>query len=121
MIQFHHVQITVPEESLEEAKGFYCEVMGFQNLERPQSLHQLAGLWLAVGNLQLHVRAKPCLDRNLISDHVAYQVEDLEYWRNKISATGLEIKESIPIPGMDRFEFRDPFGNRIEILSLNDV
>jgi hypothetical protein len=24
--------------------------------------------------------------------------------------------EGIPVPGFDRFEFRDPFGNRVELL-----
>ena len=29
---------------------------------------------------------------------------------------GIEVVEGIPIPGYDRFEFRDPFGNRVEFM-----
>jgi SAM-dependent methyltransferase len=37
-------------------------------------------------------------------------------WRQRLSEAGLEILESIPIPGFDRFETRDPFGNRLEFI-----
>jgi hypothetical protein len=31
-----------------------------------------------------------------------------------LAALGIEATEGVPIPGYDRFEFRDPFGNRVE-------
>lgn len=31
---------------------------------------------------------------------------------------GIEIIECVPIPGIKRFEFRDPFGNRVECTQL---
>jgi hypothetical protein len=33
-----------------------------------------------------------------------------------LAAAGMEILDGIPIPGHDRFEFRDPFGNRVELI-----
>lgn len=48
--------------------------------------------------------------------HVAYLVADLEAWREKLTTTGCAVKEGIQIPGYERFEFRDPFGNRVEFL-----
>ena len=48
--------------------------------------------------------------------HVAYEVTDLFGWKVKLTALGIEVRESIPIPGYDRFEFRDPFGNRMELM-----
>jgi hypothetical protein len=27
-----------------------------------------------------------------------------------------EVIDSVPLPGHDRFEFRDPFGNRVEFI-----
>jgi hypothetical protein len=29
---------------------------------------------------------------------------------------GIEIGDSVPIPGYARFEIRDPFGNRVEFI-----
>jgi len=33
-----------------------------------------------------------------------------------LEAAGIHIGVSVPIPGFARFEFRDPFGNRVEII-----
>jgi hypothetical protein len=38
-------------------------------------------------------------------------------WRARLAAAGVTILDSVPIPGFDRFEFRDPFGNRVEMIA----
>jgi hypothetical protein len=43
--------------------------------------------------------------------------DDLAAWRTRLVAHGTTILESVPIPGYDRFECRDPFGNRLEVLA----
>jgi hypothetical protein len=43
-------------------------------------------------------------------------VDDASAWRNKLREQGLATLDSIAIPGFDRFEFRDPFGNRVELI-----
>jgi hypothetical protein len=48
-------------------------------------------------------------------------VNDLRGCREKLQAAGIEPKDGIPIPGYDRFEFRDPFGNRVEFLEQTSV
>uniref|UniRef100_UPI000AD98EA2 VOC family protein n=1 Tax=Bacillus sp. JCM 19041 TaxID=1460637 RepID=UPI000AD98EA2 len=48
--------------------------------------------------------------------HIAYLVEDVNFWREELQDINISIGESIPIPGYDRFECRDPFGNRIEFI-----
>jgi catechol 2,3-dioxygenase-like lactoylglutathione lyase family enzyme len=47
---------------------------------------------------------------------VAYQVSDIRAWRAKVSEAGFATKDQPLIPGYDRFQFRDPFGNMIEIM-----
>jgi catechol 2,3-dioxygenase-like lactoylglutathione lyase family enzyme len=58
------------------------------------------------------------LPQNRGKAHIAYAVADLPAWREHLAGQGVEIVESIALPGMDRFECRDPFGNRMEFLSL---
>lgn len=41
---------------------------------------------------------------------------DLAGWWERLAGEGVEIVEAVPIPGYDRFELRDPFGNRIELI-----
>jgi catechol 2,3-dioxygenase-like lactoylglutathione lyase family enzyme len=50
---YSHVAISVTD--LETARDFYCEVLGFEELPRPD--FGFPGLWLRVGSLQLHLAA----------------------------------------------------------------
>lgn len=69
---------------------------------------------MQVGDRQLHIGTEEGVDRTLTKAHIAYEVDDLESWRRKLQTEGLEIAEPPEVPGYERFEFRDPFGNRIE-------
>ena len=60
------------------------------------------------------------VDRHKTKAHLAYQVTDLASWRKKLAEHGISVLESIPIPGYDRFELRDPFGNRVEMIERKD-
>ena len=42
--------------------------------------------------------------------------ENLEEVKEYLKVKGVEIKKEIQIPGINRFSFYDPFGNRIEFL-----
>jgi hypothetical protein len=56
------------------------------------------------------------VDRRLTKAHIAYEITDLSGWKAKFTALGIEVMEGKPIPGYNRFEFRDPFGNRVEFM-----
>lgn len=114
----HHVQITIPQGMEEEARAFYCGVLGLTEIEKPESLRSRGGFWVQVGGRQLHIGTEEGVDRLQTKAHVAYQVDDIEAWRERLKAAGITAEESIPIPGYDRFEFRDPFGNRVEMISV---
>jgi catechol 2,3-dioxygenase-like lactoylglutathione lyase family enzyme len=112
----HHVQITVPIGTEEEARHFYCQTLGLPEVSKPATLMRRGGLWLQVGDRQVHIGVEDGVDRRLTKGHIAYEVTDLNGWKAKLTALGIEVLGTIPIPGYDRFEFRDPFGNRVELL-----
>lgn len=112
----HHVQITVPPGQVEAARAFYCGVLGLPEMPRPESVLEIPGFWMQVGGQEVHVRSEPDFDRLLTKAHIAYRVDDLEGWKQTLAAAGIETLPSIPLPGYDRFEFRDPFGNRVEFI-----
>jgi catechol 2,3-dioxygenase-like lactoylglutathione lyase family enzyme len=111
-----HVQITVPANAVAEARAFYCGVLGLREVEKPAALQERGGFWLQVGDRQVHVATEEGVERHATRAHVAYAVTDLARWRARLAAAGVEILEGIPIPGHARFEFRDPFGNRVEMI-----
>lgn len=116
--RLHHVQITIPHDAEQQARDFYCGVLGLPEIAKPPSLIGRGGFWLMLGDMEIHVgiEDKDKDVRQQTKAHLAYQVDDLQHWREVITAQGLPITDAIPIPGYDRFECRDPFGNRMEFI-----
>lgn len=112
----HHAQITIPLGEEDRAREFYCDVLGLKEIPKPESLQGRGGFWLGIGAFQIHVGTEKDFDRAKTKAHLAYQVNDLATWGEKLTEIGIKILEGVPIPGYDRFEFRDPFGNRVEFL-----
>jgi catechol 2,3-dioxygenase-like lactoylglutathione lyase family enzyme len=112
----HHVLVTIPRGTEEEARRFYSGILGLPEIEKPASLSGRGGLWLQIGDHQLHIGVEDGVDRLSTKAHVAYDVVDLSGWKANLAALGIEVAEGIPIPGYHRLEFRDPFGNRVEFL-----
>ena len=116
IVGIHHVQITVPKGCEPEAREFFCNVLGLTEIDKPDSLKPRGGFWLAVGDRQVHVGTEDGVDRHATKAHIAYAVSDLEVWRAKLSKCNIATEDGIQIPGYVRFEFRDPFGNRVEMI-----
>jgi catechol 2,3-dioxygenase-like lactoylglutathione lyase family enzyme len=116
----HHVQITIPRGLEAEAQRFYCQFLGLPEVRKPESLAGRGGLWCQAGDLQLHIGVEDGVDRSATKSHIAYAVCGLDAWRSKLAAAGIEILDGIPIPGYARFEFRDPFGNRVEFIERTE-
>jgi len=116
IIGLHHAQITIPKGLEPEGKAFYCDLLGLKELEKPEALKGRGGFWLQVGKSEVHVGTESYVDRMATKAHLAYKVENLAYWRSLLEQHDVEILDSVPIPGYERFEFRDPFGNRVEMI-----
>jgi catechol 2,3-dioxygenase-like lactoylglutathione lyase family enzyme len=116
ILGLHHAQITIPEGSEDAARDFYCRLLGLEETEKPESLAGRGGLWLQAGDRQVHLGVENGVDRNATKAHLAYEVGDLSLARRTLAAEGHEAFDPPRIPGYERFEIRDPFGNRIEFI-----
>lgn len=116
IVGLHHTQITVPRGAEAQARQFYCGTLGLAELGKPAALQGRGGFWLQVGDCQVHVGTEDGVDHAASQAHVAYQVTDIATWRRRLQQHGITILDGVPIPGYERFEFRDPFGNRIELI-----
>lgn len=119
ILSVHHVQILVNREQEKEARNFYSKVLGLTIIPKPPALAKRGGFWLDVGGSQVHVGLEDPESIYPSRAHVAYQVKNLEEMRDRLTKEKIPCKDGIPIPGMKRFEIRDPFGNRVEFLQLN--
>lgn len=116
IIGLHHAQITIPAGAEEQGRQFYCQLLELSEIEKPDALKGRGGFWLQVGDRQVHVGTEEGVNRLATKAHLAYHVTDVEVWRKRLQAHGIEILEGVPIPGYQRFEVRDPFGNRMEFI-----
>jgi catechol 2,3-dioxygenase-like lactoylglutathione lyase family enzyme len=115
----HHAQITIPKGAEEEARLFYCGLLGLEEIPKPDALAGRGGFWLQVDDRQIHIGVEDNVERSRSKAHIAYLVDNLENCRTLLSQQNIEILDGIPIPGYSRFEFRDPFGNRVEFLQAD--
>jgi catechol 2,3-dioxygenase-like lactoylglutathione lyase family enzyme len=116
----HHAQITIPTAQESAAREFYCTFLGLREIDKPEPIRARGGFWLNAGTIQVHVSLEDGVDRAKTKAHVAYLVSDLGGWRARLAARGIEAKDGTPIPGYERFEFRDPFGNRVEFIQTQE-
>lgn len=111
----NHVQVTAPREREAEAKAFYGGVLGLREIAKPPVLAARGGAWYALGEQQLHLGLEDDFTPTR-KGHPALVVTDLAAVRARLEAAGSPVKVDAQIAGYDRFETRDPFGNRLEFM-----
>ena len=118
MIQFvrlDHVLLCIPEGKKDEARAFYSQVLG---LDEIPGNHPSGAMWFQIADIQLHIREEA--GGNYSKRHPAFEVANLIEAKQALTAKGLAIEYSSEIDGRQRFFFRDPFDNRIELLQFVD-
>lgn len=120
LIGLHHGQVSIPVGAEDEAKDFYCGLLGLLEIPKPESLKGRGGFWVQLGSIQIHFGAENGINRQATKSHLAYQASGISHWKESLARKGIEILDGIPIPGYERFEFRDPFGNRVEFIEPLD-
>ena len=116
ILKLHHADIIIPRGSEDLAREFYCNFLGFQEIEKPQSLKKNGGVWLLAGEIQIHLSIQEGYDPSKTKAHLAYEVTDLNLLKIELENRQIKWNENTPIPGFIRGDIRDPFGNRIEFL-----
>ncbi len=115
IVDLDHVQIAAPRSGEEQARAFYGEVLGLREIVKPEALQGRGGVWFAVGagERELHVGIEEDFHPQRKA-HPAFRVRNLAEARCRLERAGRAIVESVAVPGRERFETTDPFGNRLE-------
>lgn len=116
--QIDHVMLPVPEgeKAMSQAVEFYGEVLDFDKIEKPYTDRKSDTVWFGGEGIEIHLGPEP--DNETRSRrHPAFEVDDLTDVQERLEAADIDLVEEPTIPGRTRFSFRDPFGNRIEILT----
>lgn len=113
-IKLDHIQICIPPGKEEEARKFYTDILGLNEIQKPAALIPNGGLWFEAADIQLHIgtESESCRSKR----HPAFEIENLNEVRKYLEANMIRVQNENQIPGIYRFSFFDPFGNRIELL-----
>ena len=114
--EFDHVQIAMPAGREDEARRFYCEVLGLTEVAKPAALASRGGAWFESGTVRIHLGVEADF-RPARKAHPALLVEGLDELISALQAAGYEVDRAQPqLDGYKRVHAFDPFGNRIELM-----
>ena len=110
--QIDHCSVIITD--VERSRRFYGDVLGLKEIAKPRTFDFVV-VWFDLGNQHLHLLLKDRPD-TLSPRHFALRVADAPAARAYFQGHGVDVQETTPIPGADRFFIHDPDGNRIEII-----
>jgi ribosomal protein S18 acetylase RimI-like enzyme len=109
-----HVQVAAPRGGEDAARAFYGDLLGLEELPKPERLRARGGAWFELGDQQLHVGIEePFAPAR--KAHPALAVAPAGALRglaDRLSAAGHEVSWDGA-----RIYVADPFGNRLELLA----
>ncbi len=119
--RLHHTSVPRPpgEEAHKRAVQFYAGVLGLEEIPKPRTFTDIEVTWFRLGDDEIHVYAMNPNEQVPHNEaHFCLTVEDLQATRDRLEAAGFPCDDTVPIPHRPRFYTRDPFGNEIEITTI---
>ena len=111
MVELDHVQVAAPPGCEAAARAFYGELLGLEEVEKPESLRDRGGVWFQ----QLHIGVEEDF-RPARKAHPALRVQNIDSTASRLTAAGKRVEWDDALPGIRRFYTSDPWGNRVELL-----
>ncbi|MFC0211068.1 VOC family protein [Paenibacillus chartarius] len=118
-IGLDHVQLAAPAGSESEARRFYGELLGLQEVAKPAALQERGGVWFQAGKHQLHIGIQEGHD-GAPKAHPAFHVENVMLLKLHLKEHGVPVIDDTSLPDATRFFANDPFGNRLEFLERRE-
>ncbi|MGP5076557.1 VOC family protein [Brachybacterium alimentarium] len=125
-MQLHHVQVSMPRGEEAAARRFFGEAIGLVEVDKPSALEDRGGCWFRSHDsgrvtAEIHVGVEdpfvPATKAHpgLLVDSLT----ELEAMASRLEGIGCEVSwaERDSFDGYVRFHTRDPFGNRVEIMT----
>lgn len=111
-----HVQVTAPDELVEETCEWYRSCLGLDEMTKPQGTRPKGG-WFRAGDQEVHVSVDEHNPHK--TAHFGMVVTDFNAAVERLRGAGCHIEQASEIPGRHRCFTRDPAGNKIEIVAFD--
>jgi hypothetical protein len=113
VIDIDHVQIAAPKGCETQARSFFGDLLGLDEIEKPEPLRSRGGCWFKAGSRQLHIGVEESF-RAATKAHPAFAVCDVEALFAVLQTAGVECTWDEARGRIRRFYANDPWGNRLE-------
>lgn len=113
-----HVQLAAPPGCEADARRFYGELLGLEEISKPEPMRASGGVWFRLGDQELHIGVEDAF-APARKAHPGLRVEpaELDDLAARLEHAGVRVGWDDRYPGVRRFYAADPFGNRIELLA----
>ncbi|MDF2650381.1 MAG: Glyoxalase/bleomycin resistance protein/dioxygenase [Paenibacillus sp.] len=112
-----HIQLAAPEGCEAEARLFFANMLGWAELDKPESLKKRGGVWFECGKNQVHIGVQKDFTP-ATKAHPAFRVVNIGALRARLLSNQVMVIEDDARneEGAERFYVADPFGNRLEFI-----
>jgi catechol 2,3-dioxygenase-like lactoylglutathione lyase family enzyme len=111
-----HVQLAMPTGEEDRARAFYVDVLGFEEIPKPEELAKRGGAWFRCGSAAIHLG----VDAAFVpakKAHPALRSANYRRLLERLARHGVSIApDALPLDGKAHAYIEDPFGNRIELI-----
>jgi catechol 2,3-dioxygenase-like lactoylglutathione lyase family enzyme len=116
VLAIDHIQLAAPSGCEEAARRFFGELLGLEEIPKPEAIRARGGVWFRVGSHELHIGVEPGF-APARKAHPAFRSSHYDELRERLLVGGVEVTDDDAIPGIRRCFVADPWGNRIELIS----
>lgn len=92
-MSLHHLQLAMPADEEDTARSFYGELLGLDEIPKPEHLAKRGGCWFKGPELELHLGVEADF-RPARKAHPAFSVRGLHALRENLKRAGIEIVEA---------------------------
>ncbi len=112
-----HVQLAAPVGCEAQARRFYGDILGMEEITKPEALQLRGGCWFQCGHQQVHIGVEHDF-RPAKKAHPAFLVSDLHKLEEIFTVRHIGYERDSSIPGVRRIYANDPWGNRLEFIQI---
>lgn len=116
-MKIDHIQLAILENSEPLCRRFWAEILGFEELEKPENLRGRGGAWSRHGSVEIHLGVEKNF-RSAKKAHPAFAVAQITLLADSLKANDHAVRWDTSIPERRRFFTTDPVGNRIEFMEI---
>ncbi|MES1196319.1 MAG: VOC family protein [Steroidobacter sp.] len=117
VVAIDHVQLSMPAGEEGRAREFYEDILGLKQIPKPAELAVRGGAWFENDSVKVHLGVEQDF-RPARKAHPAFVIEDLRGLIRLLNNKGYAITPAESMGDIERVHVNDPFGNRIELMTV---